>query len=90
MAVPGSSPGGSTDRRGDYRLFSIFIGYLYVISPVTTNTYFFILALVIEFMVNSFLSFATSNTFRISYFGIGPTEMCLVFIVVNTVIMLFG
>ncbi len=41
-------------------------------------------------MVNSYLSFATTNEFKISYLRIGPTEIRLGFIVINTLIILLG
>jgi len=41
-------------------------------------------------MVNSFLSFTVTKEFRISYLGIGPTEIRLVFILVNTALIVFG
>ena len=41
-------------------------------------------------MVNSFLSFAATNQFRISYLGIGPTEVRMIFIAINMLIVLFG
>lgn len=41
-------------------------------------------------MVNSFLSFAATNEFKISYLGIGPTEVRLIFIIINSLIILFG
>jgi hypothetical protein len=48
---------------------------------------FFIMAVFGAFMVNSFLQFAATNQFRIAYWGIGPTEIRIVFILVNTVII---
>ena len=41
-------------------------------------------------MVNSYLSFAATNEFQISYLGIGPTEIRIVFILVNTLLIFFG
>ena len=41
-------------------------------------------------MVNSFLSFGATNEFEIYYYGIGPTETRVAFILVNIMIMLFG
>jgi phosphatidylglycerophosphate synthase len=51
---------------------------------------FFLLAIFGAFMVNSFLAFAASNKFRISYLGIGPTEVRLMFIAVNTLLIFLG
>jgi hypothetical protein len=42
------------------------------------------------FMVSTFLSFAATNEFRISIAKVGPTEMRLFFILVNTAIIFFG
>ena len=51
---------------------------------------FFIFAIFVGFMVNSYLSFAATNKFRIAYFHIGPTEVRLLFIFINTMLILFG
>jgi hypothetical protein len=40
-------------------------------------------------MVNSFLSFAATGAFKISYMGVGPTEVRLIFIIANTLIVFF-
>ena len=42
------------------------------------------------FMVHAFLEFACTNRFRISYLGIGPTEVRLLFIVINVLLIVFG
>ena len=67
-------------------LCSMLIGYGYLFP----QHYGFLLLLVLmvfgAFMVNSFLSFAATNQFRIAYMGIGPTEIRLAFIVVNALI----
>lgn len=41
-------------------------------------------------MVNSFLSFAATNEFEISYLKIGPTEIRILFIIINTLYIFFG
>jgi len=38
-------------------------------------------------MVNSFLSFAATNEFEIYFLGIGPTEIRIYFIALNSVII---
>lgn len=68
-------------------LCSILIGYGLMVEDHNKYFLFYILMLFGAFMVNSFLSFAATGNFRISYMGIGPTEMRLVFILVNTVII---
>lgn len=67
-------------------LCSILIGYSFLFND-KFHTLFFILASSSAFMVNSFLSFAVTNEFRVSYFGIGPTEVRLLFIIANIFII---
>ncbi|MDP6490184.1 MAG: YiiX/YebB-like N1pC/P60 family cysteine hydrolase [Kiritimatiellia bacterium] len=69
-------------------LCAILIGYALLVQDQHKFMLFFILALFGAFMVNSFLAFAATNEFQISYMGIGPTEIRLVFIAINTVIIL--
>ncbi|HYE59820.1 MAG TPA: CDP-alcohol phosphatidyltransferase family protein [Candidatus Kapabacteria bacterium] len=71
-------------------LCSILIGYSFILPDHFKYLLFFILAIFGAFMVNSYLSFAATNEFRISYLGIGPTEIRLVFITINTLLILFG
>ena len=71
-------------------LFSILIGYSFILPNQFNYILFFIMAMFGAFMVNSFLSFAATNEFKISYLGIGPTEIRLIFIVVNTLLTIFN
>jgi len=71
-------------------LCSILIGYALLLPDQYKYILFFVLALFGAFMVNSFLSFTATNQFKISYLGIGPTEIRLLFIMVNTLIIFFG
>ena len=71
-------------------LAAILIGYMLLLPDQSKWIHFFVLAMCGMFMVNSYLAFAATNQFRISYMGIGPTEMRLVFILINTLIILTG
>jgi phosphatidylglycerophosphate synthase len=71
-------------------LCSILIGYSLILPDQYKYILFFILALFGAFMANSFLSFATTNEFKIAYLKIGPTEIRLIFIIVNTLLIIFG
>jgi phosphatidylglycerophosphate synthase len=71
-------------------LCSIVIGYTLLLKDHYKYMQLYVLALFGAFMVNSFLSFAATNEFRISYGGIGPTEVRLVFIIINTLLVVFG
>jgi hypothetical protein len=42
------------------------------------------------FMVNSYLSFAATTEFKITFLGMGPTELRLLIIILNTMIIIFG
>lgn len=71
-------------------LCSLLIGYFFVLPKGLEYFHFFLLAVFGAYMVNSFLAFAATNQFQISYMGIGPTEVRLGFIIVNTLLALFG
>lgn len=71
-------------------LCSIVIGYALLLEDYYKYIQLYVLALFGAFMVNSFLSFAATNEFKISYGGIGPTEIRLIFILINTLIVAFG
>lgn len=67
----------------------VFVGYL--ISPRGLEVWYFALLIILgAYMVNSFLSFGATNEFQIYYYGIGPTEMRIVFILINTFIIFMG
>lgn len=67
----------------------VFVGYM--ISPVGLEIWYFALVVILGgYMVNSFLSFGATNEFQIYYYGVGPTEMRVVFIMINTFIIFAG
>jgi phosphatidylglycerophosphate synthase len=67
----------------------VFVGYM--ISPTGLEIWYFALLVIVGgFMVNSFLAFGATNEFQIYYYGIGPTEMRVVFILINTFIIFMG
>jgi len=67
----------------------VFVGYM--ISPAGLEIWYFVLVVLLgAYMVSSFLSFAATNEFQIYYYGIGPTEMRVVFILINTFIIYVG
>ena len=69
---------------------SIVIAYM-LIAPGGLSGYFVaILVLSSAFMVSSFLSFAATNRFEIYFFGIGPTEIRVAIIALNTSIIFLG
>lgn len=68
-------------------LCSILIGYSLLMPDHLKYIMFFVMAVFCGFMVNSFLQFAATNEFRVAYWGIGPTEIRLGFIIINTLII---
>jgi phosphatidylglycerophosphate synthase len=71
-------------------LAAILIGYMLLLPDKSKWIHFIVLAIFSGFMINAYLAFAATNRFRIAYLGIGPTEVRLVFILINTLIILFG
>ena len=70
-------------------LSCILIGYSFIVED-PFKILFYILVTFGAFMVNAFLSFATTDEFKISYMKIGPTEIRIIFILINTLIIFFG
>ena len=68
---------------------SLLVGYSFFI-PDKYGIMFFIIMIYGGFMVNSYVSFMATNEFRISYFGFGPTEGRILFIVINMMLIIFG
>jgi len=69
---------------------SVVIGYSFL-APGGTGFLFDLLLLVtMAMMALSFLSFAATNDFQIAYHGIGPTEIRISYIALNTLIFFIG
>ncbi|MBD3238337.1 MAG: hypothetical protein GF332_01705 [Candidatus Moranbacteria bacterium] len=69
---------------------SVLIGYSFI-TPRNFDFYLFcILAIFGGYMVNSYLSFSITNQFRITYFKVGPTEIRILLIIINTLLIIFG
>ena len=69
----------------------LIIGYALIAQPEDNLEWWFfgILAITSGYMVNSFLCFAATNEFEIYFLGIGPTEIRIYFILLNSFIILF-
>jgi phosphatidylglycerophosphate synthase len=75
----------------DYVFLSSLVVAGYLLAPAVAGVwYIFLLVLVGCFMVSSFLSFAATNKFEIYFFGVGPTELRILFIAINTCIIYTG
>jgi len=72
----------------DYVFLCSLIFAYYLVAPDGYGPWFMaLLSITGAHMVHSFLAFAATNEFRIYFAGFGPTEMRLVFIAINTIII---
>jgi len=75
----------------DYIFMSaVFVGYALLFQGRTRDIFFVLAPLYGAFMLNSYLSFAATNEFKITFLGIGHTEVRLLLILFNTAMILFG
>lgn len=80
-----------TDHFLDYIfLCSIIFGYSFLVSPENDQLLLGVLALLSAFMVHTFLAFNATNEFHISFMNMGPTEVRIVCIAFNTLVIIFG
>ncbi len=69
---------------------SVVIGYS-IVAPASTGFVFQMMLLVtLATMALSFLSFGATNEFQIAHYGIGPTEVRIGYIALNTAIFFAG
>ncbi len=70
---------------------SIVIGYSFLVEADWLEFLFLVLLLVTgATMAVSFLSFAATNQFQIAHYGIGPTEIRIGYILLNTLVAIVG
>lgn len=79
------------DHFMDYLFLSaVLTGYSLLVSDQNKYLLFFILIIFGAFMVSSYLMFNITNELEIAYFKIGPTELRLLLILINTAIIFLG
>jgi phosphatidylglycerophosphate synthase len=79
------------DHYLDYVFMACVTGHYAFMMPQPAATLFLLLIpLYAGFEVNSWLEFGATGQFRITYNGIGPTEVRLLFIAINTIIIFGG
>ncbi len=69
---------------------SIVIGYSFLAPDGADILFFLLLLITCAMMATSFLSFAATNQFQIAYYGIGPTEIRIGYIALNTFVAFIG
>ena len=71
-------------------LCSVVIGYAFILPERSYFQVLILLAIVSGYEVSTFLAFATTDQFKISYFKLGPTEFRLALIVINALLVGYG
>jgi archaetidylinositol phosphate synthase len=66
------------------------IGYALLFDGLPRTRFLILIPIFGAFMVSSYLSFAATSEFKITFLGAGPTELRLALILLNTAIILFG
>ena len=70
-------------------LSSLLIGYAFLV-PDSALLILILFAILAGLLVNVFLAWGSLREFRSSYFKIGPTELRLALIAINTALIIFG
>lgn len=71
-------------------LCAILIGYSFLFGEANLRVILIITTILVGFMMNSYISFAATTEFKISFLGMGPTEGRMLFILFNTYLIFFG
>jgi phosphatidylglycerophosphate synthase len=71
-------------------MVAIFFGYAFILEDTNRVLMYFMGLVYGALMVNSFLSFAITGEFKITYLRTGPTEVRLFFILLNVALSVFG
>jgi phosphatidylglycerophosphate synthase len=69
---------------------AVLIGYALLFEDQSRIVFLMLVPVYGALMVNSYLSFAATNEFKITFLGLGPTEVRLLLILLNTALILFG
>ena len=69
---------------------SVFVGYSFLFEGLNKVLIFFMVPAFGCLMVSSFLAFGATGEFKITYLRTGPTELRLGFIILNSLITIFG
>ena len=71
-------------------MYCVFAGYVFILTGINRDLVYLMGFVYAAFMVNSFLAFGATNEFKITYLGVGPTEVRIWFIVLNFLLAIFG
>jgi hypothetical protein len=71
-------------------LCSVIIGYAFILPERSRYQILTMLAIFSGYEVSTFLAFAATDRFKISYFRFGPTEFRLALIIINALLVQYG
>ena len=71
-------------------LCSVIIGYGFILPERSRYQVLILLAICSAYEVSTFLAFATTDQFKISYLKLGPTEFRLALIIINALLVQYG
>jgi len=71
-------------------MWCVVVGYVFIVHGPSVYMVMVLAFVYSCLMANSFLDFAATNEFRITHFGLGPTEVRLLFVALNTVLIFAG
>lgn len=69
---------------------SLLLGYAWLFDGTTRVLWLLLIPVFGTFFVNSYLSFAATNDFKITFLGFGPTELRVLLVALNTLIIFAG
>lgn len=71
-------------------MWSVFVSYVFLLDGWSVHMLFALAFLYTAMMANSFLHFAVTGAFKITYLGTGPTEIRFLFVAMNAVVIFTG
>ena len=71
-------------------LCSIIIGYAFILPERSRYQILLMLAIFAGYEMSTFLAFAATDRFKISYLKLGPTEFRLAIIIINALLVQYG
>src|SRR5204863_221130 len=71
-------------------LCSIIVGYAFILPERSRYQILILLVLVSGYEVSTFLAFAATDRFKISYLRFGPTEFRVAVIIINALLVQYG
>ena len=69
---------------------AVLVGYALLFQGQSGTLFLMLVPIYGGLMVNSYLAFAATNEFKITFLGLGPTEVRLLLILLNTALIVFG